>query len=83
MTGLPFVFAVWVANKILPQDFLVEFNAALDLGINNIKLSLLEDGFYYSKYQHCEDYLTNKISYNIDIKKKQSMRLFLNKLELR
>ena len=30
MTGLPFVFAAWVANKKLPQDFIISFNKALE-----------------------------------------------------
>ena len=34
-TGLDFIFAAWVANKQLPADFLVKFNAANAFGINH------------------------------------------------
>ena len=30
MTGFPFVFAAWVANTKLPQDFIISFNKALE-----------------------------------------------------
>ena len=36
MTGLPFVFAAWISNKILPDDFIKSFNEASAFGIENI-----------------------------------------------
>ena len=34
-TQLPFVFACWVANKQLPEQFLEQFNNALKFGLDN------------------------------------------------
>jgi chorismate dehydratase len=34
-TGLPFAFAVWAANKLLPQEFIKEFNEAMKFGLDN------------------------------------------------
>ncbi len=36
MTGLPFVFAVWAANKPLETEFIRNFDLALQAGIENI-----------------------------------------------
>ena len=35
-TGMPFVFAAWVANRDLPEGFLRKFNNALAYGIGHI-----------------------------------------------
>jgi chorismate dehydratase len=34
-TGLPFVFAAWIANKNIPQEFITEFNRSLKYGLDN------------------------------------------------
>ena len=34
-TGLPFVFAAWIANKPISQDFIDEFNQALKYGLEH------------------------------------------------
>jgi chorismate dehydratase len=75
-TGLPFVFAVWVANKPLPAYFLDRFEAALDAGVAAIpKLVML----YESPHPDfsLEQYYTRRISYRLDAQKKQALSLFL------
>ena len=80
MTGLPFVFAVWVANIELPQKFIVDFNKALSKGLNK-KEELLSSQEYISTIcKDPEDYLNNKISYTFDIEKQKAMDLFLSKI---
>ncbi|MBO97835.1 MAG: radical SAM protein, partial [Flavobacteriales bacterium] len=37
LTGLPFVFALWVTNKNLDNKFLSQFNLALSFGVKNIQ----------------------------------------------
>jgi chorismate dehydratase len=80
MTGLPFVFAAWVANKKLPQDFIISFNKALEKGLSNIDKALALEGDSYPNCENPEDYLNNKISYNLDIEKQKGMELFLRKV---
>jgi len=80
MTGLPFVFAAWVANKKLPQDFIVSFNKALEKGLSNIDKALALEGDSYPNCKNPEDYLNNKISYNLDVEKQKGMELFLRKI---
>ena len=80
MTGFPFVFAAWVANKILPHNFLNEFNISLQDGLSNINKALDQEK---DSYPHCKnpiDYLNNKISYNLDAEKIAGMDLFLKKI---
>jgi len=45
MTGLPFVFAAWVANKQLPPDFIHLFNQANAVGLQNIGAVIAENPF--------------------------------------
>ena len=81
MTGLPFVFAAWVANTKLPQDFIIEFNKALEKGLRDIDKALVLEG---DNYPHCEnpkDYLNHKISFLLDAEKQKGMVLFLEKIK--
>jgi len=80
MTGLPFVFAVWVANKKLSDDFIREFNKSLETGLKNIDKALNEECYNYLYCENAKDYLNNKISYYLDDKKLEAMNFFLNKI---
>ena len=80
MTGLPFVFAAWVANKKLPQNFISNFNTVLEKGLSDIDRALALEGDNYPNCTNPEDYLNNKISYNLDSEKKKGMELFLKKV---
>ncbi len=77
MTGLPVVFAAWVANKPLDEDWIMEFNKALELGVNSIP-DVLAEFPYHGKLENVDlhDYLTNKISYTFDKQKRAGMALF-------
>ena len=76
-TGLPFVFAAWVATSKIDPGFVYEFNAALKSGANNIAKALEEDGGPPSEKFDRLDYLSKKISYDLDIKKREALELFL------
>jgi predicted solute-binding protein len=81
MTGMPFVFAVWVVNKHVNKEFIARFNNALDFGVNNIDKALLASKeANVLMYQDSLEYLKNRISYGLDEKKKESMSFFLNKI---
>ena len=76
-TGLPFVFAAWVANKELPPTFLTAFNAALKWGVEHIDqliAQLPQVGYDIATYFH-----TN-IRYELTDASKAGMELFLQKL---
>lgn len=75
-TGLPFVFAAWVANKPIPHYFLERFEAALEYGVAAIpKLVMLYDT--PNPRFSISDYYTRRISYRLDDRKRQAISLFL------
>lgn len=81
LTGLPFVFACWVANKKLPDDFLSTFNDALTYGITH-RSELIKELAEKQEYNtDIEDYLTHKIDYFWNDDKVKAMNLFLNYLK--
>ena len=78
-TGLPFVFACWIANKKIDEDFQKEFNNVLKFGVNNIEKAIDSSAEIYSHCENPADYLNNKISYHLDAEKVKGMALFLGK----
>jgi chorismate dehydratase len=77
MTGLPFVFAVWVSNKKLSDDFISHFNNATANGIINIdKVVALNT---YNQFDMLA-YYTKFISYAFNAEKKQALQHFLQML---
>ena len=75
-TGLPFVFAAWVANKPIPADFMAAFDAANEFGLNHLEevISIVpsnEQSYDLNKYY------TENISYDYDEAKKQGLTAFL------
>ena len=77
-TGLPFVFAAWVANKNLGEDFEDAFNIANGYGLQNIAAVVAENPF--ASYD-LKKYYTENISYNLDAKKRKGLELFLSLLQ--
>lgn len=77
-TGLPFVFAAWVANKRLPEDFTDAFNRANGYGIKHIGEVVAENP--YDVYD-LKKYYTENISYQLDDAKRKGLDLFLAKLK--
>ena len=76
-TGLPFVFACWVANKKLPATFISDFNNALKNGLDNIDKTLEEFPPSIISTAEAKKYLTENISYELDEEKKRAMKLFI------
>ncbi|MGY4384323.1 chorismate dehydratase [Pedobacter sp. UYP24] len=75
-TGLPFVYAAWVANRTIPDEFISEFNKALALGLSYRK-ELLKELPVYQGFD-LEDYLFNKLDFELTDKKKEALQLFLS-----
>lgn len=75
MTGLPFVFAAWVANKKLPEDFKKAFNETTGLGLQHIDEIVTSVAF--SEYD-MKEYYTRNIDYRLDEKKIEAVKLFLS-----
>jgi chorismate dehydratase len=75
MTGLPFVFAVWVAKKKIDLTFSEAFNEANFEGLKNIKSVLTTVNFVY---YDLKEYFSENISYNLTLQKKQAIKHFLS-----
>jgi len=78
-TGLPFVYAAWVANKEIPEAFVTEFNAALKMGLANraeVLKTLPENPLF-----DLEDYLMNKLDFELTDKKREALTLFLSYIQ--
>jgi len=74
-TGLPFVFAAWIANKSIPQEFITEFNKALKNGLDH-RTELLKELPKRPDFD-LEDYLMHKLDFELTEDKKKALHLFL------
>jgi chorismate dehydratase len=76
LTGLPFVFAAWTANKKIEDSFISTFNSSLRKGVHCIKESI--DLYPPSKLTklEAEFYLRNNISFDFNKEKHEALKLF-------
>ena len=75
-TGLPFVFAAWIANKNISQQFMDEFNQSLKVGLDNrdkvIKELSARNDFDFN------DYLMHKLDFSLTENKIKALHLFID-----
>ena len=83
-TKLPFVFAVWAANKKVSETFEKAFNSALAFGIENMAEIVQMEQPNYPNVD-ITNYFDQNISFELDKEKRAGMKKFLElaqKLEL-
>jgi chorismate dehydratase len=78
MTGMPFVFAAWISNKKLPEDFIAKFNEANLLGLKNLDEVITQNP--YSNFD-MKAYYTENIKFNLEPGMFTAMDMFLSKLQ--
>ncbi|RDC57646.1 radical SAM protein [Pedobacter chinensis] len=78
-TGLPFMYAAWVANKEIDQAFKDEFNAALKFGLEHRKEVLKE--LPKTENFDLEDYLYHKLQFDVTEDRKKALNMFLGYIE--
>ncbi|MES2419192.1 MAG: menaquinone biosynthesis protein [Bacteroidota bacterium] len=78
-TGLPFVYAAWVANKVIPADFVTAFDEALKYGLDS-RPALLKTLSVNPKLD-LEDYLLHKLDFDLTADKRKALALFLGYIE--
>ncbi len=78
-TGLPFAFAVWTANRALPDSFIQLFNKALAYGVDHREtvIDQLPPRLDFD-YRH---YLMECIDYQYDQAKNEAVTLYLKLLK--
>ena len=75
-TGLPFVFAAWIANKPISEDFIEEFNQSLKLGLDH-RAELIKTLPSRPDFD-LEDYLMHKLDFTLTDDKRKALHLFLD-----
>ena len=80
-TGKPFVFALWIANKKLPDGFADMFDQALVYGLAHIDEAIddLKDNRFSKDFS--KEYLTKNISFSLDQAKQEGLQLFWNRVK--
>ncbi|WP_443947325.1 menaquinone biosynthetic enzyme MqnA/MqnD family protein [Pedobacter sp. AW1-32] len=78
-TGLPFMYAAWVANKEIPGDFKREFNAALKSGLDQ-RDEVLKELPAVANFD-LSDYLYNKLQFEVTADRKKALELFLKYIQ--
>ncbi len=76
-TGLPFIFAAWVATKELPADFLAAFDAAQAEGLQQLDAVVAANPF---PAYDLHTYYTRNIHYRLDAEKRRGLALFFEKI---
>lgn len=74
-TGLPFVFAAWVSNKPLPAEFIADFNAANEYGLQRLDEVVNENP--YNDFD-LKKYYTQHVQYRLDDVKLKGLQKFLS-----
>lgn len=74
---MPFVFAVWVTNKVLPEEERTKLNKALKFGVEHIteSVDLYKDSMDISVGE-ATDYLLDNISYPLNEAKMNAIQQF-------
>ncbi|MFD2744273.1 MULTISPECIES: menaquinone biosynthetic enzyme MqnA/MqnD family protein [Sphingobacterium] len=75
LTGLPFAFAVWAANKELPTAFETIFNDALAQGLSQLD-EVIASLPKLANFDF-EDYLKNKLDFRLTDQKRQAIDRYL------
>jgi chorismate dehydratase len=78
MTGLPFVFATWVATKEMPGNFISNFNAATSNGLQHLPEIITTNAY---EHYDLNEYYTNNIDYKLDNEKRKAVELYFSKLK--
>ncbi len=79
-TGLPFVFAAWMSNQLIPASFRALFNQANAYGVEHIQEVLQQLPPRTHNYD-MEHYYTQNIEYILSDEMQQGMNLFLEKVK--
>lgn len=77
MTGFPFVFAAWIANKKLPEDYVELFNKANAIGFDHLEEVVAENPF---EVYDLHTYYTQNISYDLTPEKRKGVEKFIELL---
>lgn len=75
-TGLPFVFACWIANRKIDNTTILSLQKALKFGIDN-RDKIVKELKGQLDEKTIKNYLYNSINYQFDKQKQEALKLFL------
>jgi len=77
ITGLPFVWAVWVGRDGLTEELADKLRAAKDYGVRHVEeIATLAAQELNWPYTTCFDYLTESIDFDLDARQLKGLELF-------
>ncbi|MEQ8908017.1 MAG: menaquinone biosynthesis protein [Vicingaceae bacterium] len=76
--NLPFVFAAWVSNKKLNQEFIQQFNQVLAYGLSHKREAIQHLSLPFPSVEEQITYLEKHIQYEFDEKMKKALNTFLD-----
>lgn len=79
LTGLPFVFAAWVSNKVLSPEIIQQLEASFDYGVIHRKNYFSQLETEYPEI-NVSTYLQDRILYRMDARAREGLQLFLEKI---
>lgn len=77
---LPFVFATWIANKPMDQEWIDSFSEALGQGLKQRHYQVEHYAHLNTEFFSVHDYLYQNISYDLDASKLKAMSRFFDYL---
>lgn len=78
LTGLPFVFAAWIANKPLPASFIAKFNETTGEGFKHLPEIIAANAY---EHYDLQEYYNDNISFNLDEEKRKGLSEYLKRLK--
>lgn len=76
-SGLPFIFAAWVANKAIPESFQRNFNEANKFGLQHLDAVIAENPFPAYDLQH---YYRENVHFFLNEEKHKGLHRFLSEI---
>lgn len=77
LTGLPFVFAAWISNKQMPEEFIRSFNKANETGLQHLKDVVRENHY---PFFDLKEYYTAYIRYLLSTDARKGLDTFIQKM---
>lgn len=78
MTGLPFVFAVWIAREDVKEEKLKGLKEALEAGIQDPAAAVRHFGSSGLSFDDAVSYLTDNINFRMNAASEEGLKLFLS-----
>lgn len=80
LTGLPFVFAAWVSNKLIDDGIIQKLESSFHYGVTHRVEIFPTLAIEYPEF-NISQYLQKRILYKIDNKAREGLQLFLKKIK--